>query len=190
MAGKIIRPEGADTYDRCTDSAQWEELCTAKEPYQLEHCRTKNSDYLVIWNGLEKCTIWVTPWSWNYVIYSDDRKAEQYEIIKMEAVRPPRVNAFFELWNVQHAGAERKKNHGSQYHLYLIPEDVDLEDGVVFAYGGFIQRDVRNIRKAFLVRCIVCFRLMRRRLLKMLCAAIRLLWRWREIAEEVSAMDS
>lgn len=37
-----------------------------------------------------------------------------------------------------------ERNPAQRYHLYLIPEDVDLKDVVAFAYGDLIQPEVPN----------------------------------------------
>lgn len=47
-------------------------------------------------------------------------------------------------------GSGRKGNHGLNYHLYLIPEDLHLKNYVAFTYEDRLQREVRNKREALL----------------------------------------
>lgn len=70
----------------------------------------------------------------NYVLYSDEEKDKLSEIIKKEEVIWSTDCLFFEHRNMQHAGGEWEGNHGCLYHLYHIPEDVDLRDRVPFTY--------------------------------------------------------
>lgn len=47
-------------------------------------------------------------------------------------------------------GGGRERNHYLQYHIHLIPEDVQLKDAVAYAYVYSMQMDVDNKRVLFL----------------------------------------
>lgn len=99
---------------------------------------------LVIVNGSGECTIWDKPRSQNNIFYSDVKKARLCKVMKTEEVKLLRECVLFGHGKVHHEGSERKMNHGLQYHLYVIPEDVDLRDAVALAYGDLMYRNVQN----------------------------------------------
>lgn len=68
----------------------------------------------------------------------------------MEKVSLPRERVFLVHGNVPHSGGGSKANYRLRYDLDLIPENVDLNDAVVFAYGHTTQCKIRNKREALL----------------------------------------
>lgn len=112
----------------------------------LEHCRGKNLGFSVFVSRSETSTIWVASGRHNCVFYSKEGKAKLCIEIMLKKVKLQTEFAFIEQRSVLRAGAGWKRSHGFQYNLYLIPEDVCVNDSMPFLYGISLQRNVRNKR--------------------------------------------
>lgn len=78
--------------------------------------------------------IWVVSVDHNSVLYSDVKKARLCEVIKMADVRLPTECILFGLRNVYNASGRWEGNHALRYHLYLVPEDMDLTNVGAFTW--------------------------------------------------------
>lgn len=115
-----------------------------------EHHRGKDPGYSKVVTSSEECTICVTHGNQNNVFYTDKENAKICDVIKVKEDKLPRECVFIACQNVQQAVSGWKGNHGLQYHLYLIPKDVDLIDVVPFTYGYLMQNEVQNKQEPFL----------------------------------------
>lgn len=70
----------------------------------FKHNRGRNPRSFVIGDGSEECTIWIEPGSHKYVFYSDEKKADLSEVLKMEEVKLQKEHVLFGHGLMQHAG--------------------------------------------------------------------------------------
>lgn len=68
----------------------------------------------------------------------------------MEEENLPRKSVVFEQADVQHAADGWKWHQRLCYHLYLVPEDVELKDAEALVYGESMLIEMQNKRKVFL----------------------------------------
>lgn len=95
----------------------------------------------MIVSGSEECSIWAAPGSLSDMFYTDRKEAKMCEASMMKEVKPSRESVFFEHENVQRAGGKWNENDELRYYLYVIYEDTDRNDAVLFAAGDSMQRD-------------------------------------------------
>lgn len=74
-------------------------------------------------------------WKSPYVFYSYAENVKLCKVYKLKEVDLPREHVFFGRGSSQHVGIVGKGIHRLWYHLYDIPEDVNLRNSASFAYG-------------------------------------------------------
>lgn len=94
------------------------------EHNDFEHCRGRNSWYLVVINRLKECTIRVAPEYHHYVFHLDKDEAKLCEMMELEEVELLENYVFSRHGRVRHVRGGWKENQWTRYHLYLIAEDV------------------------------------------------------------------
>lgn len=91
--------------------------------------------YFLIANGNEEGKLYVCKGLHHFVMYPPKGKTKMADILKMDPVFLPHFRVFAGHGYLQHAGAEYVVSHNMNYHIYIHPDDVNLQDGIVFAYG-------------------------------------------------------
>lgn len=80
------------------------------------------------------------------MFYCNESKVKLSKLIKLEEMKIPKESVFFGHENLQQGSGVWKRNYGMSYHLYLIPEEVYVEDAVAYVQGYSVQPGQRNMR--------------------------------------------
>ena len=95
--------------------------------------------YFAIVTSSESTRLWLSPFSNAFVFFPENQKESIRKGLRLRALEIPPLSIFIGHGHLQHAGAEWGGSHCPRYHIYLTPEDLQLPDAIVFAYGDALQ---------------------------------------------------
>lgn len=100
--------------------------------------------YFLIVASEVNARFYIAPRSDLYVNYSIARKKLLRETFLIEAVQISPGSVFTGHGYVQHAGGERRGEHCTRYHSLLIPENIDLQNGIAFVFDGSVASEAEK----------------------------------------------
>ena len=89
----------------------------------------------------QETSLWTTPGSQLYVQYEQEaRKTISAGLVLNEiTIRP--YSVFVGHLYFQHAGVGWRGNHALRYHMYLIPDDIQMKDFVYYSYNRSFRKE-------------------------------------------------
>lgn len=88
----------------------------------------------IIANGNEEEKLSVCKDLHHFVMYPFKNKRELADMLKMDPVVLPPYSIIVVHGHLNHAGVEYVDSNYMRYDIYIYPDDVNLQDGIVFAY--------------------------------------------------------
>ena len=97
--------------------------------------------FFLITTAEQETSLWKTPGSYLYVQYEEEtRKTISAGLVLNETTIPP-YSVFVGHGYFQHAGVGWRGNHALRYHMYFIPNEIQMKDSVYYAYNRSFRKE-------------------------------------------------